>query len=364
MDENILKTPLYQKHVDNHGKIVPFAGYALPVQFSGVIAEHMAVRTALGIFDVSHMGEVVFKGVDALANIDNLLCNSYSSLAIGKVRYSPMLNMQGGVVDDVLVYRMGEDEFLMVVNASNRHKDVKHIMDNRFGDVQIDDISDSICQIAYQGPKAEAALKTMLGDDMIPQKYYSFVPDVNVKGVNCLISRTGYTGEDGFELYAKAEDAEQLFDILIEAGEPFGLTLCGLGCRDTLRLEAGMPLYGHEMDDTINPFEVGLGMFVKLEKPSFIGRQALMAAGEPRRARIGLRMLGRGIAREQFPVYHRDKPVGTTTSGTHCPYIGAPIAMALVEAPYKVEGKILKVEIRGKLVDAEVVPLPFYRRKK
>ncbi|NLO84486.1 MAG: glycine cleavage system aminomethyltransferase GcvT [Clostridiales bacterium] len=364
MEEKVLKTPLYQKHVDNHGKIVPFAGYALPVQFSGVIAEHMAVRTALGLFDVSHMGEVSFKGPDALANIENLLCNQYATLAIGRVRYSPMLNKQGGVMDDVLVYRMGDEEYLMVVNASNRHKDVKHILKYQFGDVQIEDISDGICQIAYQGPNAEAALKTILSDDVIPQKYYSFVNDVNVGGVNCLVSRTGYTGEDGFELYSKAEDAEKLFDILVGAGADFGLALCGLGCRDTLRLEAGMPLYGHEMDDTINPFEVGLGMFVKLEKPSFIGRQALVAAGEPRRARIGLRMIGRGIAREQFPVYHRDKPVGATTSGTHCPYIGAPIAMAIVEAPYKIEGKILKVEIRGKLVDAEVVPLPFYRRQK
>jgi len=362
--ETLLKTPLYEKHVSNGGKIVPFAGYLLPVQYeAGVMKEHCAVREGVGLFDVSHMGEVTFKGPDALANIQHLLCNQYSTLQDGRVRYSPMLNPQGGVIDDVLVYRYSQDDYLMVVNAANRHKDVTHILAEKFGNVEIVDISDIVGQLALQGPKAEALMKTLVPEEMIPQKYYSFTPDVAVGGVNVLLSRTGYTGEDGFELYFKPEEAEKLFDILLAAGKLFGLQLCGLGCRDTLRMEAAMPLYGHEMDDTVSPLETGLGNYVKLDKPEFIGQKALLAAGAPKRARIGLKMIGRGIAREHFPVYAGDKLVGHTTSGTHCPTVG-PVAMALVEAPYTSIGDKLSVEIRGNRVEAQIVPLPFYARKK
>lgn len=364
-ESTIRKTPLYQKHVDNGGKIVPFAGYYLPVQYpAGVIREHMAVREGVGLFDVSHMGEISFLGRDALSNLQHLLCNDFANLQNGRVRYSPMLNPQGGVVDDVLVYKIDEEAYLMVVNASNREKDVRHILDNQFGEVIITDLSDDICQLALQGPKAEAVLQTLTAKESIPQKYYSFLRSAEVGGVPCLLSRTGYTGEDGFELYAAAEDAERLFDALVAAGEPFGLQLCGLGCRDTLRMEAAMPLYGHEMDDSITPLETGLGNYVKFDKSNFIGKDALLAAGEPKRARIGLKMVERGIAREHFPVFHRDKQVGFTTSGTHCPYLNLPVAMALVETPNKTVGDTLYVEIRGKLVQAEVVPLPFYSRKK
>ena len=231
------KTPLYEKHVEHGGKIVPFAGYLLPVQYeAGVIREHNAVRENVGLFDVSHMGEVLFKGPDALSNIQHLLCNNYTTLQDGRVRYSPMLNAQGGVIDDVLVYRYSQDHYLMVVNASNRHKDVAHILAEKFGNVEITDISDSVGQLALQGPKAEAVMKTLLPETLIPQKYYSFIPDVMVGGVKVLLSRTGYTGEDGFELYARFEDMEKLFDVLLTAGKPFGLQLCGLGCRDTLRM--------------------------------------------------------------------------------------------------------------------------------
>ncbi|HNW85950.1 MAG TPA: glycine cleavage system aminomethyltransferase GcvT [Candidatus Limiplasma sp.] len=359
-----LKTPLYAKHVAHGGKIVPFAGYLLPVQYeAGVIREHQAVRENVGLFDVSHMGEVLFEGPDALANIQRLLCNDYATLQDGRVRYSPMLNAQGGVIDDVLVYRYAQEKYLMVVNAANRHKDVAHILAERFGQADVTDISDQLCQLALQGPKAEAVLRTLVPAEQIPQKYYSFIPEVQVGGIPVLLSRTGYTGEDGFELYAKAEQAEALFDVLCAAGEPFGLQLCGLGCRDTLRMEAAMPLYGHEMDDTVTPLETGLGHYVKLDKPSFIGREALLAAGEPKRARIGLKMIGRGIAREHFPVYAGERRIGQTTSGTHCPTVG-PVAMALVEAPYQTVGTQLVVEIRGQRVAAEIVPLPFYARKK
>ncbi len=365
MEEQVLKTPLYEKHVASSGKIVPFAGYYLPVQYpAGVIAEHKAVREGVGLFDVSHMGEVRFTGPDALNNLQMLLCNDYTSLQPGRVRYSPMLNAEGGVVDDVLVYKFADEDYLMVVNASNRHKDVKHILANHFGEVNIVDMSDGICQLALQGPKAEAVMETLVPKEHIPQKYYSFIRDVDVKGVNCLVSRTGYTGEDGFELYADAGEAEKLFDILVEAGLPFGLQLCGLGCRDTLRMEAAMPLYGHEMDDTISPRETGLQNFVKMDKPDFIGKAALEALGEPKRTRIGIKMVGRGIAREHFDVYAGDKHVGFTTSGTFIPTQEMALAMALVDITCQDVGTPLFVDIRGKKVEAEVVALPFYSRKK
>ncbi len=358
------KTPLYDMHVLHGGKIVPFAGYLLPVQYeAGVMREHTAVRTAVGLFDVSHMGEVRFAGKDALANIQRLLCNDYTTLADGRVRYSPMLNENGGVIDDVLVYRHSAENYLMVVNAANRKKDVRHILEQQFGEVAISDISDSVGQLALQGPLAVQVMRALVPESQIPQKYYSFVDQVDVGGVTCLLSRTGYTGEDGFELYFAPENAEKLFTALLAAGAPFGLQLCGLGCRDTLRLEAAMPLYGHEMDDTVTPLETGLGNYVKLDKPGFIGREALLAAGAPTRARIGLRITGRGIAREHFAVFAGDVPIGHTTSGTHCPSVG-PVAMALVGSAHTAVGETLYVDIRGAKVAAEIVPLPFYSRKK
>ena len=359
--EELQKTPLYQRHVENGGKMVPFAGYELPVQYEvGVIAEHRAVREGVGLFDVSHMGEVTFKGPDALNNIQRLLCNNYATLADGRVRYSPMLNENGGVIDDVLVYRKAQDDYMMVVNACNRHKDVAHIFINRFGAADIADISDGVCQLALQGPKAERMMRTIT--NQLPQKYYSFLDHVALDGIDCLISRTGYTGEDGFELYVKSEDGEKLFDLLYRHGKNFNLQLCGLGCRDTLRLEAAMPLYGHEMDDTVTPFETGLERFVKMDKDDFIGRRALLEAGKPKRARIGLKITGRGIAREHCPVIAGGREIGITTSGTHCPTVGA-VAMALADVACQELGKPVQVIIRDKPVDAKIVPLPFYQKK-
>lgn len=360
MSEELMKTPLYLRHVENGGRMVPFAGYALPVQYeAGVMREHRAVREGVGLFDVSHMGEVTFRGPDALRNIQRLLCNDFASLQDGRARYSPMLNENGGVIDDVLVYRKAQDDYMMVVNASNRHKDVAHIFIHRFGNVDIADISDDICQLALQGPKAERLLQTIT--NRLPQTYYSFLDHVKFDGIDCLISRTGYTGEDGFELYVKAGDGEALFDLLCTHGKAFHLQLCGLGCRDTLRLEAAMPLYGHEMDDEITPLETGLSRFVKLDKEDFIGRRALLSAGTPKRARIGLKMVGRGIAREHDPVLSGGREIGFTTSGTHCPTVGA-VAMAIVDIAYQEPGKTLQVIIRGNPVDARVVPLPFYKK--
>jgi len=365
MEEKLLRTPLYECHLAAGGKIVPFAGYELPVQYekSGVITEHMVVREKVGMFDVSHMGEVILSGPDALANLQNLMTNDYSDLADGFVRYSPMCYENGGVVDDLLVYKLEDNLYYIVVNASNRHKDVEWMQKNLKGDVQLKDISDDVAQIALQGPLAEAVLKKLAAEGDIPQKNYTFVRKAPVGGIDCLISRTGYTGEDGFELYTANADAPALWNKLLEAGEEFGLIPCGLGARDTLRMEAAMPLYGHEMDATISPWETGLGWAVKMAKEDFIGKAAIEATGRPR-ARVGLKITGRGIAREHCDVYVGDQKIGHSTSGTHCPYLGLPVAMALVDSAYKEVGTQMEVEVRGRRISAEVVKLPFYKREK
>lgn len=357
-------TPLYERHKELGGKIVPFAGYLLPVQYQGVIAEHNAVRTAAGLFDVSHMGEAMLTGPDALKNLNLWLTNDYTNLEDGRVRYSPMCNERGGVVDDLLVYRYDANKYLIVINASNREKDVDWLRAHLTGDAQLEDISDSVAEIALQGPKARDIVRALAPDITLPPKYYSFVPEVELCGVKCMLSRTGYTGEAGYELYCAAGDAVKLFDALLAGGAEFGLVPCGLGARDTLRLEAGMPLYGHEMDDDITPLETGLGSFVKLDKPDFIGKAALIARGTPTITRVGLKMIDRGIAREHLPVYRDGVQVGHTTSGTHCPYVGYAAAMALVDVGCAEVGTQLEVDVRGRRLKCEVVPLPFYSRVK
>ena len=356
------KTPLYDIHVALGGKIVPFADYLLPVQYRGVIAEHMAVRRACGLFDVSHMGELVYEGSDALANVNHMLTNDFTSLPVGKVRYSPLCNETGGVVDDLLVYRTGEQRYLLVVNASNREKDLAFMQRYLFGDCTLTDQSDHIAQLALQGPRAEEILKTLTDPTQIPEAYYSFTDDVTVADIPCLVSRTGYTGEDGFELHCANADAPALWTALLAAGEPHGLVPCGLGARDTLRLEAAMPLYGHEMDETVSPLETGLGFAVKLGKDSFVGKHALLDRQPTKIRRIGLAVTGRGIVREDAPLFIDGKQVGKTTSGTHCPYLGKAVAMALVEKPHCKPGTVMIAQVRGRDVPVEVVPLPFYKK--
>ncbi len=358
---NEKKTPLYEKHLAAGGKIVPFAGYLLPVQYAGVIEEHMAVRQKAGLFDVSHMGEVLIEGPDALANIMNLYTNAFMKLEDGRVRYSPMCNEQGGVVDDLLVYRYNQNRYLIVVNAANREKDVAFMKAHLFGDATLTDLSDDYAQIALQGPLSQGILAKLCPEADIPDKYYSFKDPVTVAGVPCLLSQTGYTGEHGYELYCAPADAGRLWDALLEAGKAEGLVPCGLGARDTLRLEAAMPLYGHEMDEEISPLETGLDFAVKMNKENFIGKKALEEKGTPAITRVGLKMTGRGIARENCEVFQNGAPVGRTTSGTHCPFLGGAFAMALVNKSAAELGTPLEVEIRGKKVAAEVVPLPFYK---
>lgn len=358
-----LKTPLYDCHIDSHGKMVPFAGYLLPVQYkSGVITEHMAVRSKAGLFDVSHMGELIIKGKDALDNVQMLVTNDCSRMSDGQVRYSPMCNEEGGVVDDVLIYRISEDEYLIVVNASNRHKDVEWMRSHIFGEVELSDISDDMALIALQGPLSEEILTKISDASQLPTKYYTFKENVNVSGISCMVSKTGYTGEGGYELCCRNEDAVRLWELLLVAGAEDGLIPCGLGARDTLRLEAGMPLYGHEMDDNISPIEAGLGFAVKLNKENFIGKQGIIDRGTPTKTRVGLRITGRGIARENCPVFIGDQEIGRTTSGTHSPYLGYPIAMALIDVDKSAIGTEILVDVRGRKITAEIVELPFYKR--
>lgn len=368
------KTPLYNCHVKAGGKLVPFAGYLLPVQYeTGVITEHMAVRTSAGLFDVSHMGEVRLTGRDALSNIQRLVTNDCSKMVDGQVKYSPMCNESGGVVDDLLVYRKNNEDYLIVVNAANRTKDVEWMKKHLLGEVTLSDISDEMAQLALQGPRSKEILSSIVPEEQLPVKYYSFREDIDVGGITCLISRTGYTGEDGYELYCRPEEAPALWDQLLlvgnslttkdeaSAGKPV-IIPCGLGARDTLRLEAAMPLYGHEMDETVSPLETGLGFAVKLDKEDFIGRAGILSRGEPTRARVGLKITGRGIAREACTVYSGDREIGRTTSGTHCPFLGGPVAMALLEKAYNVPGTEVEVDVRGRRITAQVVPLPFYKR--
>ncbi|MBO7676362.1 MAG: glycine cleavage system aminomethyltransferase GcvT [Erysipelotrichaceae bacterium] len=357
-----LKTPLYDAHVKLGGRIVPFAGYLLPVQYEGVIAEHMAVREKAGLFDVSHMGEITFKGKGALASLNHLLTNDYTNMPVGKVRYGVMCYDDGGTVDDLLVYKFGDEDYYVVVNASNRHKDFEHMKANLLPDTQIEDISDSVAQVALQGPKSKEIMLKLMKEEDLPEKYYTAKRDVDIAGMNCLISYTGYTGEAGYEIYTANENAEKLWNAILEAGKEYGLIPCGLGARDTLRLEASMPLYGHEMDETITPLETGLDFGVKMNKEEFIGKKALEEKGEPKICRVGLKIIDKGVLREHQDIYVGEEKIGHTSSGTFSPLLKTSIAMALIDKKYSQPGTVVEVDVRGRRLKAEVVEMPFYSR--
>ncbi|MDR2343347.1 MAG: glycine cleavage system aminomethyltransferase GcvT [Spirochaetaceae bacterium] len=357
------KTPLYRWHETHGGRIVPFAGYLLPVQYEqGVIAEHNAVRKGAGLFDVSHMGEFVISGRDALSGLQRILTNDFTGMGIGRVRYTLMCNEEGGIVDDLVVCKMDDERYMLVVNAANRDKDAAWIKARLEGaSVSFEDASDSFAQIALQGPSSRAILASL--SKSIPEKYYTLIENGNVAGVDCIVSRTGYTGETGFELYCPPEKAEYLWERLLLAGKDEGILPCGLGARDTLRLEAAMPLYGHEMDDTITPFEAALVSAVRMDKPDFTGKKALAGKEKPSRVRTGLRATGRGIIREHEDVFFGGRVVGKTSSGTFCPWLKGSFAMALVDAALAaVPGTPVEVDVRGRLVEAEIHALPFYTK--
>lgn len=358
-----IRTSLYDSHIKYKGKMVPFAGYELPVQYgTGVSEEHIAVRTRAGLFDVSHMGEILCTGKDALANLQMILTNDFTNMTDGQARYSPMCNEQGGTVDDLIVYKRKNNDYFIVVNAANKDKDFEWMKAHQFGDVFFEDISSKVSQIALQGPKAPEILKKLTSEENIPQKYYHCVFDAQLDGTRCIISQTGYTGEDGYEVYLDNEDAPLVWEKLMKAGKEYGLIPCGLGARDTLRLEASMPLYGHEMDDTVDPLETGLAFGVKMQKEDFIGKKAILSKGDFTRKRVGLKVTGRGIVREHEEVFCGEHLIGHTTSGTYCPYLGYPIAMALLNMDYTEIGTKVEVLVRGRKVEAEVVKMPFYKK--
>ncbi len=358
--DNLRKTPLYETHIALGGRMVDFGGWALPVQYASIVEEHKAVRERCGLFDVSHMGEVEVSGKDAFAYLQKLLTNDITTMTPGRCRYSMVCYDDGGTVDDVLVYKYAEDNYLLVVNAGNTQKDVEWFQSHVFGDVKVIDHSPEYAQLALQGPLFTDVLNAAGVKGELPQKNYTFVEKTEVGGIACMVSRTGYTGEDGVELYCAAKDGPALHAKLMEAGKAFGLLPCALGARDTLRFEAGMPLYGHEMDATVTPMETGIGFAVKLNKDDFIGKAALTAPAT--RMRIGLKLEERGVMREHCPVYIGEREVGHITSGMPVPGLEGSYAMALVNADRAQEAEFL-VEVRGKKLKAMRVDIPFYKRK-
>src|SRR5262245_14635631 len=355
-----LRTPLYDWHVAHQAKMVEFGGWDMPVQYTGIIDEHAAVRSAAGLFDISHLGRLSFGGPDSLALIDQVCTNSAAAMKDFQVRYNLICNEQGGIRDDVLVYRWPYG-WAMVVNASNRLKIVDWLqLHKSVGRVQIVDQTLDTCMVAAQGPKEMEMCQGLTDADDSQLKVYYAAP-TNYKGRPCVISRTGYTGEDGIEVMIGKAAAVELWEDLIKRGaKP-----CGLGARDTLRLEAGMPLYGHELGEEIDPFQAGLGWAVKLDKAEFLGRVALKAAkARAKPQRVGLVLEGKRAARQDCPVLADGRAVGKVASGSFAPTLQKSIAMAYVEPPYAEIGKKLQVDIRGEKVAAEVVKLPFYQRPK
>ena len=358
-------TPLHARHVASGARMVPYAGWDMPVEYSGISAEHMAVRTRAGVFDVSHMGEIEIAGKDALRTVQHLTCNDASRLKVGQAQYSGLLTPEGTFVDDILVYRMAPSHFMIVVNAANTAKAVDWItaQAKTVGDAAIVDSSARYSLIAIQGPAALDTLQPLTGADLASVRPYWFTYG-EVAQARALISRTGYTGEDGFEIYIPPNMADRVWQALLQVGHAAGVVASGLGARDTLRLEAAMRLYGQDIDDTTTPLEAGLAGIVGWDKPDFVGAARLRAqrATGPSKQLVGLEMTERAIARHGYPVLHEGAPVGTVTSGTQTPFLKKAIAMAYVPPALATSGTRVDVEIRGRASAATVVPLPFYKR--
>ena len=373
----VRKTALNAVHRQMGAKMVDFNGWDMPVEYPasigcGIINEHMAVRTGVGIFDVSHMGDIRLAGPQALAAVQHISMNDASRLAVGQAQYSAFLYPQGTFVDDVIVHRLGDDEYFLVINAGTREKDFNWVRGNtRQFDCAVENLSDDFTQIAIQGPKAVDVLQKLTDADLGAVKFY-WVTRGTVCGLKkILIARTGYTAEDGFEIYIPADEATsaRVWNEILSAGKEFAIVPCGLGARNTLRLEGKLPLYSHEISDTINVWEAGLDRFCKMEKPEFIGRDALEKAKAEvlKRTLVGLEMTERGIARDGYKVLDNDSDggeIGYVTSGSPAPFLKKNIALAYVPPAFAAVGTPVKVEIRGQGVGAQVVPTPFYKRPK
>ena len=359
------KTPLHARHLASGAKMVAFGGWDMPVEYSGIVAEHMAVRERAGIFDVSHMGEIEIAGKDALAAVQRISCNDASKLQVGQAHYSGLLTPRGTFVDDLLVYRLGLAHFLLVVNASHIAHDYAHIAEHikPAGDAVAVDASSRYALLAVQGPEAAGVLQSLTGVDLASIKYYWFAHG-EVANVRATISRTGYTGEDGFEIFVPPGSADRVWQAVVDAGKAVGLLPCGLGARDTLRLEAGMRLHGNDIDETTTVVEAGLGWIVGWGKPDFLGADVLRAQKALGVARklVGFEMRERGIARHGYDVFLGADRVGSVTSGTQTPYLKKAIGMAYLPVAHAAAGQEFDVDIRGRRTRALVVPLPFYKR--
>ena len=363
------KTALNGLHRQLGAKMVDFGGWDMPVEYSGITAEHMAVRTAVGLFDVSHMGDIQFRGPGSLSAIQALSMNDASKLAIGQAQYSAMLYPQGTFVDDILVHKFSDNDYLLVINAGTRAKDYQWIRTQvgSFAGVHISDYSDHYTQLAIQGPRAAETLAKLTKVNLSGIKNYWFTWGTVCGLPNVLIARTGYTGEDGFEIYLPSDEptSARVWQEILQAGQEFGILPCGLGARNTLRLESAMALYGHEISEEINVLEAGLERFAKLGKSDFVGSQALLQAGPPKRKLVGLEMVERGIARDGYKVLSlAGEAIGYVTSGSPAPFLKKNIALAYVPVDQSAPGTEVAVEVRGNPVKAVVVPTPFYRRVK
>jgi aminomethyltransferase len=360
------RTPLYDRHVEMGAKTVPFGGWEMPVQYTGIIEEHNATRNAAGLFDISHMGQINVRGPDALGYLQHLCTQDVASIAEGLANYSLMCYPDGGIVDDIFIYHL-PDYYLVVVNASNADKDFEWMQQHSQGfNVQLENISAQTTMLALQGPKAEAILDRVTDVDVTALWFHGVVEGTLFGDVPAIIARTGYTGEDGFELFFDNMYAARVWDGLLEEGHADGLKPIGLGARDSLRFEPKLALYGHEISESINPYEAGLGWVVKLDKGTFIGHETLqrIKAQGPARKLVGLQMVGRGIARQGYPVATTEgETVGEVTSGMPAPTIGQNLALALVRADCAKIGTELDVVIRGKPVRAQVVKTPFYQTR-
>ena len=355
-------TPLTSVHESLRAKMVDFGGFYMPVQYTSIIEEHNAVRSKAGIFDVSHMGEISVTGKDAIKYLNYIITNDIGAISENQIMYSPMCYEHGGCVDDILIYKNNDKDFLVVANASNTDKDYDWMKKHTKGyDVVVSNQSDKYGQIALQGPEAQSILQQLTKTDLEEIAFYRFKNNVVVDGVNTMVSRTGYTGEDGFEIYMPASNTEKLFRKFMESGA----TPCGLGARDTLRFESALPLYGHELSEDITPLNAGLKSFVKLEKSDFIGKAALVEQNEKGVSvrSAGLEMVDRGIARNGYDVFNEGgEKIGYVTSGSNCPSLGKNCALALISTEYTKAGTFVYVDIRGKKIKAVTVKKPFYKK--
>ncbi|MFC0269923.1 glycine cleavage system aminomethyltransferase GcvT [Metabacillus herbersteinensis] len=361
------RTPLFDVYKEYGGKTIDFGGWELPVQFSSIKEEHEAVRTKAGLFDVSHMGEVDVKGPDSLAYLQKLMTNDVSTLKDGAAQYTAMCYEDGGTVDDLLVYKKSDNHYLLVINAGNIDKDFDWLQSHLEGNVEITNISEKTGQLALQGPLAEQILQQLTSTDLQEIKFFKFKDEVDVAGYKALVSRTGYTGEDGFEVYCNSEDASALWKAMLDAGKEFGAVPCGLGARDTLRFEANLALYGQELSKNITPIEAGIGFAVKTNKEAdFFGKAVLKEQKEKGASRklVGIEMIDKGIPRHGYEVFNGEDLIGEVTTGTQSPTLKKNIGLALVKAEFAELGTEVNVQIRKKRLKAVVVATPFYKRPK